>query len=706
MLAWAMLYLGILISADSLNVTYLGGWSFGPRALAVELDRSRNLLFSGAEGEIFIWDISDPSNPVKLSEFATFGIVNEMSYDSATQKLFVADYNGGLEIWDVSDPAGPYMVGRSYNEQYYPYGVFVRGNYAYVADGDFSIVDISDPSHPREISRIETTGRTEDVCVIGNYAYLAGGFVKIVDISDPYNPVLVDELYIPASKRMEIKDTLLFVSNGWIYVVNVSDPLHPVVLHTFSSPQPVNALYIVENYIYAATDSGFIVIDASTIDSMYVVGSHDLPVRGTDIVGTVEQVFVTTGELYAVHTSGVYAFDISQPAFPVELWHYTTSDLFRSMSISGNYAYLAAGTTGVYVLDVSNPSSVYQITVYNTPNHAWDVCTEDNYAYVADHNNLLIIDISDPSNPQQTASISTGDFCFYVAVKHDTLLVGGEVIWVIDATNPYGPFIVSQGRGVSSIEGVGIQDHYGYAFGLYGTVGVYDLSSIPHDTTFFWPISQCDIGGSIVSGSVSDSIAVAVAHARPEGSIVLLSDPTNIHEISSFTPPLQYPGIYDINYAAIQGDKVFIATDEGIYIYDISDPTNPVLWGKYLWLDLELIKLIPVGTRIYALSRFGGLKIFEYSPQGISDQKNPASEQSLKVIFTGGRPAIRFNLPIVEKVCISVFNVAGRLVWNRDIYPERNSLKLELPNNLRPGIYFVTVRSAHFSARTRLIIFK
>ncbi len=698
----------LLIQADSLDVRYLGGWSFGPRVLAAELDRSRNLLFSGAEGEIYIWDISYPSNPVKLGEFATFGIVNEMFYDSATQKLFVADQNGGLEIWDVSNPANPSMLGRAYSERHYPYGVYVRGNYAYVADGDFSIVDITDPTHPHEISRISTTGRTEDICVFGNYAYLAGGFVKIVDISDPHNPTLVDELYnIPASKRMEIVDTLLFVTNGWLYVLNVSDPLHPVVLHTFASPQAINALYVVSNYIYAATDSGFIIIDASTIDSMYIVGSHSLPNHGSDIVGTESQLFVTTGELFTVQTSGVYAFDVSEPSSPVELWHFTTSDLFKSMFISGNYAYVAAGTTGIYVLDISDPSNVHEITHYNTPNYTWDVCVENNYAYVAeDWGGISILDVSDPANPQQISSISPSDYCSHVAVRHDTLLVGGLSVWVIDATNPYGPFIVSQGRGVGDIKGVGIQDHYGYAFGHYGTVGVYDLSSIPHDTTFFWPISQCDIGGSIVSGSVSDSIAVAVAHARPDGSIVLLADPTNIHEIVSFTPPLQYPGIYDINYAAVQGDKVFIATDEGIYIYDISDITNPVLWGKYTWLDLELIKVIPVGTKIYALSRFGGLKIFEYSPQGISEQESPIPKPLLEVMFSGSKPIIRIELPAVERTTISVFDVAGRLVWSKNINTGKGAVTLELPDDLRSGIYIVEAQSQHFSAKSRLLILR
>ena len=54
-------------------------------------------------------------------------------------------------------------------------GVYVSGNYAYVADDEsgLRIIDISNPSLPNEVGYYDTPGYAWGVYVSGNYVYVA-----------------------------------------------------------------------------------------------------------------------------------------------------------------------------------------------------------------------------------------------------------------------------------------------------------------------------------------------------------------------------------------------------------------------------------------------------------------------------------------------------------------------------------------------------
>jgi len=70
---------------DSLNVRFMGNWPFG-NPYNVAYDSVRNLAFLGSGAGVYILDISDPSNPVKLSEslHSREFILWELFYDAGT----------------------------------------------------------------------------------------------------------------------------------------------------------------------------------------------------------------------------------------------------------------------------------------------------------------------------------------------------------------------------------------------------------------------------------------------------------------------------------------------------------------------------------------------------------------------------------------------------------------------------------------------
>jgi hypothetical protein len=72
----------------------------------------------------------------------------------------------------------------SYNTPGEAYGVFVKDNYAYVADNTsvLRIIDVSDPANPTEVKTYNTNATARDVYVANGYVYVAdssGGLVII-----------------------------------------------------------------------------------------------------------------------------------------------------------------------------------------------------------------------------------------------------------------------------------------------------------------------------------------------------------------------------------------------------------------------------------------------------------------------------------------------------------------------------------------------
>ncbi|MCK5672974.1 MAG: hypothetical protein KAH95_06345 [Spirochaetales bacterium] len=64
------------------------------------------------------------------------------------------------------------------------------------------------------------------------------------------------------------------------------------------------------------------------------------------------------------------------------------------MTVSGDYAYIAAGTYGLQVIDISNPLTPITLAFADTPDRAHSVTVIGNCAYIADGaSGLQIIDL-------------------------------------------------------------------------------------------------------------------------------------------------------------------------------------------------------------------------------------------------------------------------------------------------------------------------
>lgn len=156
---------------------------------------------------------------------------------------------------DNIDLVGQISLKRS--EFDHPSDVYVKGNYAYVLFiGNLSIVDVSNPKNPVEVSRFEMTIKTGDhswdVYIADKYAYVTDpSGIHIIDVSDPKKPVEVcfypyDPSYIFVSGKYA------YVSNrDSLLILDVSDPKNPEKKGICYLPSLMPwRLYVAGDYVY------------------------------------------------------------------------------------------------------------------------------------------------------------------------------------------------------------------------------------------------------------------------------------------------------------------------------------------------------------------------------------------------------------------------------------------------------------------------
>ena len=145
---------------------------------------------------IYIIDISNKSAPSQLGFFPLLegnnwgymGIKIKGDYAYAIQPEY---YDAELLVIDISNTSTPTLLTRlpvSLAEQ-----IEIEGDYAYVTQRSygFGIIDISKPSQPKMISRLDTRNSYENISIIDEQAFLtrSDGFY-IYDLRNVYTPSL------------------------------------------------------------------------------------------------------------------------------------------------------------------------------------------------------------------------------------------------------------------------------------------------------------------------------------------------------------------------------------------------------------------------------------------------------------------------------------------------------------------------------------
>lgn len=166
---------------------------------ALHVTVAGELAFVSAHAQgVHIVDLAAEGGPRRLATAPTAGAAYEVAV--VEDRMYVAAWAAGLEVFDISDPVAPALLGgaptRSNANAIAALpgrDVVVTGDWSATdfegGDPDYGLLafDVSDPSAPERIGRLDTPGWAGELVASGGRLYVADGpgGLRIVDVQDP-----------------------------------------------------------------------------------------------------------------------------------------------------------------------------------------------------------------------------------------------------------------------------------------------------------------------------------------------------------------------------------------------------------------------------------------------------------------------------------------------------------------------------------------
>lgn len=614
---------------------------------------SQNLYLACGRAGFEIWDVSDYMAPVRLSHIPI------LYFDEETPVKHVELYNhyailecdwGYIHTVDISDPENPQQVtfnGQMGNPshdfhvdkdgyihatgaQYYirlllhddgsittagghefiygSYAVFGRETEAYVSyGGSMYLLDLTLPGFPAwSITPVQFS----DILVIDNMAYLVNedGF-EIWDVSNVQSPQFVASVEAPYANELYIDGNYAYVSadrNG-LYILDISDPVQPEIISQ------------IPGYGWAAASTVYdgVAYIAHSFDGLMAVDVSDPYVNGPELISTLptngetRDVQVKNNMVYfADWTGGLRIVDYSDPAAPDEIstipmqaWRVALGDNNMLFVMDAN----PNNPDTLKIYDVSDPASPQFMSQFTFDESAWEIKYQDGYLYVAEYQSgLHILDVSDPLDPQEVASIDLpsvldvwvqGSIAYVTSNDWD----GGFV--TVDISDPENPqtLQIYNPSGWFHPFYVSVSGSYAYVTLNFGEVYLFDVSD---------PSNVQEIGLYVTSGEAIHLFAqegMLYVSDGPSGLQILQNDLiTGIDEGFENTAQQAIISVYpnpvvdqlnfiipeDLSNATL---RIFSLTGSKVYEKDLGSPGR----GNRVSVPTSVTDRFPSGTLIW-----------------------------------------------------------------------------------------------------------
>jgi hypothetical protein len=152
-------------------------------------------------------------------------------------------------------------------------GVFISGNYAYIADGNSGLqiiyIDLTDTLNISIVGGVDTPGYASDIYVSENYAYLANGNfgLQIIDVYEPTSPSIIGDYNTPGyAYDVFVYDDYAYIADGHsgLQIIDISNPTSPDSIASYDTPGEAQGVFVSGGYVYIADyNYGLQIIDIS-----------------------------------------------------------------------------------------------------------------------------------------------------------------------------------------------------------------------------------------------------------------------------------------------------------------------------------------------------------------------------------------------------------------------------------------------------------
>lgn len=406
-----------------------------------------------------------------------------------------------------------------------------------------------------------------------------------------------------------------------------------------------------------------------------------------------------------------------------EVWGWVNPQDGREYALIGSHK-------GVHIIDVSDPYHPYQAAFVkgrseNVINR--DIKTQGKYAYAFADQRLGSLQVWDMSYLPDSVHIVYDDYMYADYEKKDTVFNLAHAIFIekdrLYITTPK----LKDGNHDISIHGLAVldiskpefpivkktfhQDIYGRLHALYvrndtaylnagwdGALRIVDMRDLDNPVTI-GVFEGYPYSGFNHTGWLSDTGKIYVMADETWGSpmkVVDLKDPSNPKLLSLLNPYM----VYDSN--AIAHNQFIVGQYsvnshyyDGVQIYDISDPKNPVMAGYYdtypeantrtfkgCW---GVYPFLPSGN-LLASDMQTGLYILGFAPF-----RKPSGDNECLMYPNPAREIVHLKTQKeIIKPQIILSDVMGRIILEKEL-PAGSSFAFALPKGLAQPMYYVQI---------------
>jgi len=623
------------------------------------------------------------------------------------------DTSAGLLVLDISDPTNPEYVSEYDVTAGYPNGICVSGNYAYIVNSGIStselhIVDISNPAEPQEAGVYENLTRPYDITIEGNYAFVAdyASGLKILNISDVDNIQEVGANSAPQTAvGVFVLDNYAYVANyrNGLCIIDISDPENPDSIGSVATESGLENLHVIGDYAYAAMGRSFGVINVSDRTAPEVIGSLNMGFsKAYDLFVVDTTAFIADGR------GSMWIANVADPAEPdsisctIENWGDANDAV-----VFGDYMYAAYGG-GLRVIDVTNPSAPQEVSMLLTGGESRAVLRTGDYAYIADSDSgLVVIDVSDPENPTKVAALSMFNYANDITISGDVLyLVNGRSLGIIDISEPENPQVMGTYEAPVNANCVSVSDNIAYiADAQY--LHVVDVSSPDNPDS----LNVIEIPGQIGGVDTYDD-RVYLTHYNWEAHLSTLrifdfADPQDPIEIG-LTEVVGIP-----EGVLLYGNNVCVTggVERGLQLFSILNLEELPLYGYYDTPGYAKNIFID-NCKVFIADRtnFG---IYELPMGDVNDGFVTTQPDGFALLPAYPNPfnaitTISFELPFRSSVSLNVYDLSGRsiaTILNGNKTAGIHSALWNAENN-PSGVYLIRLEAPGFSAEQRVMLLK
>ena len=512
-----------------------------------------------AQNNIHIIDASDPSNPTLRTKIPVSNNLNLAEFDANTAYFVNDDFlgpgNAILHVYDITNPDKPIQRRRVNMGLRIPRedGFQVAGGLMHISTYDrvntYTIDEMGNTQWQHtyrygvnNVWTMEATGQT--------LLMARNNSVDIYDYTDPANPTLRSSIASESSvNSIRLSDDRAYFLRGTINVYDISNPDAPHITGKFTDYSGVNSILPTDNRLLVARDNGVTFFNASVKDYM--------------------------------SPEPTYAFTSGEP---------------HELIIQGNTAYIANGSYRLTVYDITDPMAPEFVQVagqssFPASDNYTQIAADDDSIVTASEGEIIVFDNADPHSPEVIAQFEDFVSIADIDISENTLAVMGTIesqtpgetdnaLALYDITNPANPTQLSITTGFGTPQWVRLQGNtavtYSSSFNLndiYNGLRSFDITnpaapvfaqSVPYSQGFGlgYTISPIEFNGSTAYiGNGSNLIAV-LDFAGPDAFTLIKEVPCGF-----FTSSID-----------IQGNLMVVEAG-GLYLYDISEPTNPVRVG-------------------------------------------------------------------------------------------------------------------------------